>query len=266
MHCLLRAAARSIAPSKPSLALRMHWSGPCWPASIFESCVKITVSHSFQAAIFGRSPMFSGFHSSNTASVVRMFGIFDGGFRRRLDLGQLVDRRARRRPAADLALEVRELRLRRRRPVDEQPRRLLLVLRRRAVDADPGPAVHAGAALRALAAAARSRPCPRAWTSRSRPRTHATRPPSPSGRPGTPRPARSSPSSATRVRDRQQLAVHVRRRDRLGGVQPRLARVVGAEAPDVRARRRSSRRRRPRARSRSRSSASRAAWPGGPEP
>ena len=42
--------------------------------------MKIAVSHSFQAAIFGRRPMFSGFHASNTASVVRMLGIFDGGF------------------------------------------------------------------------------------------------------------------------------------------------------------------------------------------
>ena len=67
--------------SKPSLVLAMHFSGPCWPASIFESCVKIVVSHSFQAAIFGRRPMFSGFHASNTASAVRMFGIFDGGLR-----------------------------------------------------------------------------------------------------------------------------------------------------------------------------------------
>ena len=41
--------------------------------------MKIAVSHSFQAAIFGRRPMFSGFQASKTASVVRMFGIFDGG-------------------------------------------------------------------------------------------------------------------------------------------------------------------------------------------
>ena len=58
----------------------MHFSGPCWPASIFESWVKIAVSHSFQAAILGRRPMFSGFQASKTASAVRMLGIFDGGF------------------------------------------------------------------------------------------------------------------------------------------------------------------------------------------
>ena len=42
--------------------------------------MKITVSHSFQAAIFGRRPMFSAFQASNTASVVRTFGMSDGGF------------------------------------------------------------------------------------------------------------------------------------------------------------------------------------------
>ena len=70
-----------MAPSNPSLALRMHCSADCFPASIFDSWVKITVSHSFQAAIFGRSPMFSGFQASKTASVVRTFGIGDGGLR-----------------------------------------------------------------------------------------------------------------------------------------------------------------------------------------
>ena len=78
-----------MAASKPFLAFFMQLWGDCEPASIFDSSVKITVSHSFQAAIFGRRPMLFGCQASKTAFVVSTLGIDDGGLRARSTSGSL---------------------------------------------------------------------------------------------------------------------------------------------------------------------------------
>ena len=70
---------------------------------------------------------------------------------------------------------------------------------------------------------------------RCRPRTRATRPPSPSGRPGTPRrrPVQSQLEAARGGRPRASLRYMSAASIASVGVEQRLAGVVGAEAPDV---------------------------------
>ena len=79
------------------------------------------------------------------------FGI-SGGAPPRPPAGDRID--SRRRPAADLALEVGQPRLRRVAQLTNSHAALLLALRRDAVDADPRAAVHVRAALRSRAGAA----------------------------------------------------------------------------------------------------------------